>query len=131
MISIEFVGMKASLVHLVAPPGNMKPHCDLVISGRIKGNQLSGAKFKIPICGVTECSGLRPGIWATRLCTILTSHRRTRGHLFGAGDNDSPKLANFHDVFCQALEEVQQARGDLMSPDLEVREAYGMLRSLH
>jgi len=61
---------------------------------------------------------------------MLMSQGRTRGYLFGAGNDDSPKLANFHDVFYEVLEEVQQARGDRMRPDLEVREAYGMLRSL-
>jgi len=130
MISIELVGTRASLCYLVSPPGNVKPHCDLVVSGRTKGNQLSGAKFKIPVCGVTEHSGLRPGIWATRLCTVLTNQGRTKGCLFGDSDDGSPKLADFHDMFYEVLEEVQQARGDLIPPDLDVRESCGTLRSL-
>jgi len=81
MVNVEFTGTRASLIHLTNPPGNMRPHCDLVVSGRTKGNQLSGAKFKIPICGTTECSGLRPGAWATRLCRLMTEVGRTKGHL--------------------------------------------------
>jgi len=60
----------------------------------------------------------------------LTEQGRTKGHLFGDSDEGSPKLADFHDMFCEVLEEVQQARSDLMPPDLDVRESHGMLRSL-
>jgi len=130
MPMMELAGTRASTKFLTQPLGSLPPHFDLVVAGRTKGNQLSGAKFKIPVCAVTSYSKLKPGIWMVRLCRLLGEQGRTRGYLFGSSDEDVPKLQDFHEVFFETLEELQQARPDLIGPDVEVRELYGILRTL-
>mgnify|MGYP007080209174 CR=1 FL=1 len=130
MIMMELAGTRASVVFLTSPRGSLGPHYDMVVSGPTKGNQISGAKFKIPICGTTHYSGLRPGIWCSRLCALLTEQGRTKGYLFGFTDSHHPQLKEFHDIFYEVLEEVQEARPDLIKPEVEVRELFGILRTL-
>lgn len=43
---------------------------------------------------------------------------------------DSPKLGDCHDLFCEAPEEVQQARPDLIALNADVQELCGILRTL-
>ena len=61
---------------------------------------------------------------------MLAKQGRTKGYLFGNDDKHIPKLAEYHDLFCEVLEEVQQARPDLISPDIDIRELFGILRTL-
>ena len=58
MLLIEFAGTKSSL-HFLTDPAD--PHFVLTVSGKTKGNQLSGAKFYVPIVAQTTTSSLRPG----------------------------------------------------------------------
>jgi hypothetical protein len=58
------------------------PHFILVVSGRTKGNQLSGAKFGVPIAARTEGTNLLPGKWIQRLVEILTLKNDTCGRIF-------------------------------------------------
>jgi hypothetical protein len=69
MLLIEFAGTARSLKHLLDP--NKLPHFVLIISGRTKGNQLSGLKFGIPCVSVTEGTHLRPGIWLDRFVGLM------------------------------------------------------------
>jgi len=130
MPMMELVGTRNSIKCLSRPTGDLKPHFDLVVAGNTKGNQLSGAKFKIPVCALTEHSNLRPGIWMTRLCSLLAEKGRAKGHLFGSSDERIPKLDDFNDMFYEVLEELQERRPDLISQDVDVRELCGILRTL-
>jgi hypothetical protein len=53
-----------------------------VVSGRSKGNQISGSKFSVPCVAVTEGTNLRPGRWLMRLVEILKKVGIRTGRLF-------------------------------------------------
>ena len=112
---IEFAGTLGSLDHLVHQLGDLPPHFDFVIAGRTKGNQVSGAKFKVTCAAVTEGSGLQPGVWAWRHCTLLKDKGQQGGFLFP--------------VFYGILEDVQAESPNLIKASVNVREDYGLPRS--
>jgi hypothetical protein len=60
--------MAESLKHL---SNAVDPHFEFVISGRTKGNQMQSNKFAVPCLGVTERTGLWPGIWVQWLVVVL------------------------------------------------------------
>jgi hypothetical protein len=103
MLLIELSGTAQDLVFLT---GADCPHFILVVSGRTKGNQLSGAKFGLPIAACTEGTNLLPGKWIWRSVKIMTLKNDTRGRLLRR--NLSPtRLFEFkYDFFC-LLREVQ------------------------
>jgi hypothetical protein len=120
---VEFAGTLGSLEHLVHQLGDLPPHFDFVIAGRTKGNQVSGAKFKVSCAAVTEGSGLQPGLWAWRYCTLLKDSGKRGGFLFPG------PLSKYDDMFYGMLEDVQSECPDLIKPSVDVREDYGILRS--
>jgi hypothetical protein len=63
---IEFAGTAQSLKHLNEP----RNYFNNVVSGRTKGVQLAGAKFRIPCVGTTDGIGLEPGKWMKRLVWV-------------------------------------------------------------
>jgi hypothetical protein len=64
MTLIEFVGMAKSIRNLW---DQNEPYFTFVISGRTKGNQLTGAQFGVPCVGTMEETLLWPGRWVRRL----------------------------------------------------------------
>jgi hypothetical protein len=54
---------------------------------------------------------------------------RSSGYLFVI-DLREPSLKEFHDMFYEALEEVQALRPDIIAGDVDVRDSYGIKRSL-
>ena len=121
---IEFEGTFASLENLISPGGNMEKHFESVIAGRTKGVSLSGAKFGIPCVAVTSQSKLKPGIWALRYCRLLKLGGQRGGYLFPGA------LADYEDVFYSMLEGIQASNPELISPSLDVREDFGISRSV-
>jgi hypothetical protein len=53
-----------------------------VVSGRLKGNQISGAKFSVPCVAVTEGTSLCPRRWIKRLVGIRKKEGTRTGRLF-------------------------------------------------
>jgi hypothetical protein len=72
MLLIELAGTAWDLVFL---KDDTCPHFILVVSGRTKGNQLSGAKFGVPIAARMEGTNLLPGKWIQQLVEIMTSKK--------------------------------------------------------
>jgi hypothetical protein len=124
MLLIEFAGTSNSLKHM----NDSLPHFVLVISGGIKGNQLSGSKFGIPCVNVTEGTHLRPRIWVARLVPLMKAQGVTGGRLFQRVLTPS-KLFDFEHDFFTLIERVQSIT-ELIDKNLDVREAFGILRSL-
>jgi hypothetical protein len=79
MLLVKLAGTARDLVFLADV---VCPHFILVVSGRTKGNQLSGAKFGVPIAARTEGTNLLLGKWIQRLVKIMTVKNDTRGRLF-------------------------------------------------
>jgi hypothetical protein len=122
---IEFAGTKKSLQYLRAPTN---PHFKLFITGRTKGNQISGSKFAIPCVTRTEGTGLEPGKWIERLIGVLTQMGVRDGPLFRRNLRPT-RLVEYQDDFFRVIEAVQ-ASTKLIAEDVCVRDEYGTERTL-
>jgi hypothetical protein len=128
MVLIELSRTASSLKFLRAEVlGGDEPWFKLAVSGRTKGNQLSGAKFALPCVATTLGSGLLPGKWMKRLVEALVSCGVTKGRLFQR-DLPKPKLHEFEDNFFTVLEKVQST-SSMIGATVDVRDVYGILRS--
>jgi hypothetical protein len=125
MLIIELAGTRNSLVHLNE---KIDPHFKFNILGRTKGNQMSGAEFKVPCVPITEGTGLQPGKWVQRLVLTLRDMGTTRGRLFQRALKPS-KLMEFENDFYTILEKVQSST-NLIGEEVCIRDEYGILRSL-
>ena len=124
MMLIELAGTRNSLENMVGGQGHFK----LVLSGRTKGNQVSGSKFSFPCVNVTSGTGLNPGVWIRRLVTIRNEEKDTVGRLFFRGTSPS-RLNQYETDFFEVLYNVQ-ATTDKISSQVEVADCFGILRSL-
>jgi hypothetical protein len=121
---IELAGTANSLKHL----RDNEPYFVFVITGRTKGNRLAGAKFGVPCVSITEGTHLKPGRWVERLVKVLHESGRRGGRLFERKLKPT-KLMEYEHDFYKVIEKVQST-SDLIADDVDVREAYGILRSL-
>lgn len=125
MLNIELAGTANSIKHL----GDLvNPHFKFVLLGRTKGNQLSGAKFGVPCVPITSGTNLRPGRWVKRLVEALHATGRNSGRLFSR-KLVTAKMHEFEDDFYTVLEKVQVTTS-LIEADIDVRESFGISRSL-
>jgi hypothetical protein len=126
---IEFAGTWKSLSSIKSPKPGLPPHFDLVISGAVKGHQTSGTKFAVPLVALTGQNGIPAGRWAQRFCNLEHMMGKRNGRLFTMNLANG-KLFEFEDLFYGILEDVQALRPDLISEEVNVREEFGILRSL-
>lgn len=130
MVLVELAGTKNSLEKL-DDRTKPTPYFALTVTGRTKMDRRAGAKFKIPCAGTTEGTGLKPGRWMRRYCESLKRAGRQTGYLFSTrADGSKIRLGDMEDDFFEPLEEIQEARPDLIPPNVAVREEYGIWRSL-
>jgi hypothetical protein len=123
-VRIEFAGTKKSLKWL----RKADPYFMFVVSGHLKGNQVSGAKFSVPCVKKTQGTGLKPGKWVERLIGLMEATGITTGRLFQRR-LDPSRMFEMEDEFMPLMEEVQ-ATSDAIDDELEIRERFGMERSL-
>ena len=128
MLIVEFAGTANSLVHL-EPGRHQDPYFYFTVTGPTKSNREAGATFKIPCAGTTK-SGLKPGVWATRYINLLRTMGVEGGYLFSKHEGRKSRLSDFEDEFLEVLEEIQDTCPSLISPELDVRDEYGIWRSL-
>jgi hypothetical protein len=122
-LRIEFSGTKKSLRWLEKED----PYFMFVVTGRTKGNKLSGAKFSVPCVNKTEGTGLMPGKWVRRLVLLMEEAGVTSGRLFQK-QLDPPRLFEMEDGVMSILETIQ-ATTDLIEDSVDVRDRYGLERS--
>jgi hypothetical protein len=124
VLLIEFAGTAKNIENLNDPN---EPHFVFVISGRTKGNQLSGAKFGIPCVGMTDGTYLRPGRWVKRLVGLKRGAGIRGGRLF-TRKLVPVRLYEFENDFFVLLERVQ-AHTPHIDKDMDVQDAYyGIMR---
>ena len=123
MMLIELAGTRNSLESMLDSHGYFK----VVLSGRTKGNQVSGSKFSFPCVNVTSGTGLNPGTWIKRLVEIRSKESYESGRLFYRGVTPT-KMSHYESDFFDVLYKVQ-ANSDAISNQVEVADAYGMMRS--
>ena len=109
---------------------HLPPHFWLAISGRTKLNRDSGATFKIPCVAVTKGTGVEAGKWLARHLRCVIRSGRTQGYLFSTREGSRSYLSDFEDDFFWPLEELQERGNPLLPMDLDIREEYGIWRSL-
>jgi hypothetical protein len=125
MVRIEFAGTAKSADKFLGLEEN--PHFMFVVTGRSKGNQLSGAKFSVPCVATMEGTHLRPGRWIRRLINELRVSGVRSGRLFQWKLNP-PRMCEWEDDFMTLLEQVQ-ASTDLIDDDVDVRDVFGIGRT--
>ena len=128
MLLIEYAGTKKSIELLTNPEAGLPSHFYFTVTGRTKGNQISGAKFNLPCVGVTSGTGLRPGKWILRLVGALERRGKRGGRLFERNMRPA-KLVEFQEDFFCILEKVQETTNTI-NKDLDIREAAGILRTI-
>jgi hypothetical protein len=125
MLLIEYAGTAKSVENL---EDLKEPHFTFVILGRTKGNQLLGVKFAVPCVGITKGTSIRPGQWIKRLVELKKAAGVWGGRLFTR--KLSPlKLFKYENDFLTLVEWVQ-ARKIFIDKDMDVRDTYGIMRSL-
>jgi hypothetical protein len=100
----------------------------LVVTGRSKGNQLSGAKFSVPCVKYTEGTNLRPGIWIERLVKEMRASGIRSGRLFQRR-LDPPRMSEWENDFMAILELIQSTT-EFIDNEIDVRDKYGLGRSI-
>lgn len=125
MMLIELPGTANSLKFL---KDEKLPHFWLVVSGRTKGNRLSGARLELPIVKTTTRTYLQPGKWIKHLIGIIKREGRSNGCLFRR-NLEPPKLCEFEDDFYKILEWIQSTT-TFIDQDMDIREEEGILRTM-
>jgi len=123
MALIELAGTKKSMETLESD-GYFK----VVLNGRTKGNQLSGSKVSFPCVAITQGNNLNPGVWVERLVKVRSEEHDKTGRLFHRRLVPA-RISEFENDFFELLEAVQLA-GECIKTSVDVRSAYGILRSL-
>jgi len=123
MLLLELAGTRNSLDAML---GN-KEYFKIVLSGRTKGNQISGSKFSFPCVNVTSGTGLTPGIWMKRLVEIRMQETDNSGRIFFRGTIPA-RLSQYEPDFYDVLFKVQ-ANSDAISNQVEIPDTYGIMRS--
>lgn len=100
----------------------------IILSGRTKGNHLSGAKFSFPCVYVTKKAGLMPGIWTERLFGIKELQGDDSGILYQQKWNPARLFKYSDDFFCM-LQTVQE-RSETINKSIEISEKLEIMRSL-
>jgi hypothetical protein len=126
MVRIEFAGTAKSVDRWMSRA--VDPFFMLVVTGRTKGNQLSGAKFSVPCVKITEGTSLRPGKWVGRLVAEMRRAGIRSGRLFQR-KLDPPRMGEWEDDFMTILELVQSTT-EFIENEIDVRDKYGMARSI-
>ena len=126
---IEFAGTRNCLSYL-AQGSRPVPHFRVCINGRTKMNRDSGYAFRLPICDKSDLSGLENGLWISRFVNCLEELGQTEGYLFSKNLGKASRMSDFEDEFFYPLEALQEENCPNIEPDCDIREDYGIWRSL-
>ena len=126
---VELAGTANSLVNLTQR-GKQKPYLCLRVTGKTKACRDAGHTFPVPMAGRTQGTQIDAGKWVSRLVKTLHQQGRRNGYLFSVDNGMKARLGDFEDDFYELLETVQDQQPELIPPEVDVREEYGIWRSL-
>lgn len=129
MTIVELAGTRASLAHLHDDQEDT-PYFALAIAGRTKMNRNQGAKVRIPCAGETKGSGIKAGRWMERYVSDLAACGRTSGYLYTKRAGRRSYLADYQEDFFWPLEALQDRGCRGLPVACDIREEYGIWRSL-
>jgi hypothetical protein len=103
------------------------PHIALPLEGRFKARSQEIQRSIINIDWETS-AGLRPGLWAVRIIDTLEKCGIRDGWVFQRSEKQM-RMSEFGPYLFDVLLEVQEDRPDLVHPDIDVLEDFGLARS--
>ena len=103
------------------------PYVIIPLLGKVK-NEIGERYHLTPLCS-TASSGLQVESWVRRLVQCHAQFHRFQGPAFRARSGAPARPPDFELDILDRLHNIQQARPDLISPDVQVYEAYGLSRS--
>jgi hypothetical protein len=108
--------------------GDVDAHVGLPLAGRFKLRGNMDQNLLLFMAKRTQ-SGLEPMLWIDRLIDELELWNITTGWAFQREDESPMRLSDFQDVILDLLLEIQKESPELIDPDIDVRDAYGLARS--
>ena len=127
---MEFASTRDSLVDPKTQRKGVTRHFRVVLNGRTKQRRAGGSTVFLPCASVTRRSKIKAELWVKRHVDFLVEEGRTGCYLSGSHDPHAPTLDFMAEDFYVPLEEVQALRDSPIPADLDVRDAYGIWRSL-
>jgi len=104
-------------------------HVVVPLLGRFKGEEGEHYHF-IPLPSVTK-TGFSPRKWLGRLVNVRSADGITNGPAFcGEGNMEVASMVDYEQVFYDLLESVQEDQPELFDQDCDIRNWYGLFRSL-
>jgi len=104
-----------------------KSHVVVALLGRFK-NELGESHHLMPVLYKMP-RGLKPGKWVERTLQSYSRLNLTSGYMFRTPEGFKMKSKVMEGKFHDRLELIKNSRLDLIAPDLEVVEEYGVSRS--
>ncbi len=104
-----------------------EPHVVISLLGRFK-NEIRECYHLMPVL-VSTPRGLEPGKWVHRVLESYAQHNIRSGYMFRNVDGTKLKIKTMEPKFLDRLCEIKMARRDLIDPEVEVSEDYGVSRS--
>jgi hypothetical protein len=104
-----------------------KPHVVITLLGRFK-NEIGESYHLMPVLCVTP-RGLEPGKWVQRVLEAYAQRNIRSGYMFRNADGTKLRIKTMEPKFHERLYKIKKARPDLIDPELEVLEEYGVSRS--
>jgi hypothetical protein len=124
---VPLIEMRGLRSHWVQATQHEKPHVKVTLLGRFK-NEIGECYHIMPILYTTP-RGLEPGKWVSR---VLDGYSRVgihSGYMFRNQDGTKPRIRTLEPAFHDRLEHVKLVRPDLIGPDVDVTDEYGVSRS--
>jgi hypothetical protein len=104
------------------------PHVAIPMTGKFKLRGNMDQNVLLYVAAETK-SGLKPRRWVDRLIEALGEEDVTTGWAFQRSDQTQSTMSDFEDLIFGKLLEIQAARPDLISAELDVTEVFGLARS--
>jgi len=103
------------------------PHVIIALLGRFK-NEIGESHHLMPVL-VSTPRGLEPGKWVKRVLEAYEQRNIYSGYMFRKSDSMKKKAKEMERRFHDRLLQIQREQSRLISPELDVVEEYGVLRS--
>lgn len=118
--------------HIVTPDqaksGPHRAHIGIPLAGRFKLRSNQEQKMLLLIAAETA-SGLSPVTWIQRLIQTLESKGVQSGWLFQTSNGDQMRMTDFENLFYGYLRRIQEGHPELIAPDMDIEEEFGLARS--
>jgi hypothetical protein len=125
---IPMLSLDSTLKHFYKPQVRGLEHVMVALRGRIKGEYLDETCHLIPLCARTK-SGLMPRLWIGRVLHGHSELGRYSGWVFRNSQGGPAPQKSYEYEFFEVLRDIQSRRPDLIDPNEDVGEVYGIGRS--